>query len=104
MKIELRESPLTFTVRAGDSILVEAAETATTGYTWELEARPPEAAEIAAGSWSGPDAPPGAGGRRNWTVRVLRGPVVRLEAALRRPWQRDAAPEKTASAILNVEG
>jgi predicted secreted protein len=100
--IVLAESPASYTVRAGDTVTVEVEEHPTTGYVWELEARPAEAVAVDAAPSDGGAEVPGSGGRRRWRVKVLRGPVVRLEAFLRRPWERAAPPAKSASAVLTV--
>jgi predicted secreted protein len=100
--ILIGEDPVTAEAPAGEDIVVEADENPTAGYRWQLAIEPAGAAEVLDDSFAASGDTPGAGGRRRWTVRVHAGPRIQLTASLRRPWERDAKAERTATATLIV--
>jgi predicted secreted protein len=100
--ILIGERPVTAEVTAGAEVVVEAAENPTTGFVWQLEAEPADAIEWLQDEFVPDGGAPGSGGRRRWTFRVLRGPRVALQGALRRSWDASSAPARIAVATILV--
>jgi predicted secreted protein len=79
------------TVRAGESIAITLAESATTGYRWSLD-DPGDFDEIGDES-TAPELTPGAAGSRVLRVRPRRSGPLRLRLVKRRRWEQTAVDE-----------
>jgi predicted secreted protein len=93
-----------FEVAVGQEFTITLASNATTGYHWELTAPPDETVvKLVTNAYKSPETRAlGAGGQEIWTFRAM-GPgqtVINLKYV--RPWEKDVAPVKTASYVVNV--
>jgi inhibitor of cysteine peptidase len=86
----------------GDSLVLTLPENATTGYQWVVS-RTPDVLEVVADEAVPPEtAAPGAGGMRRWRWTARRPGSDRLVLELRRPWQREEAPEDAVVVEVSV--
>jgi inhibitor of cysteine peptidase len=91
-------------VTVGQEFNITLASNATTGYHWELAARLDEAVvKLVTSEYKAPETRMlGAGGQEIWTFKaVSRGQTV-VSLKYVRPWEKDVAPEKTASYTVTV--
>jgi inhibitor of cysteine peptidase len=87
----------------GESVLLQLAETPSTGYRWALEASPPEAIEMLATRWVTPaGAGVGAAGRREFSLRIKAPGEIRLNLKLWREWLGDSSVAHRYEFVLRV--
>ena len=87
----------------GQNVLLQLAETPSTGYRWALQASPPEAIEILATRWVAPaGAGAGAAGRREFSLRTKAPGEIRLNLKLWREWQGDSSATHRYEFALRV--
>jgi inhibitor of cysteine peptidase len=95
----------TINLHVGDGVKVTLAENPTTGYKWELLARPEPICVIVTDAYVADSAigTVGAGGARNWEVRAVDKGTATLRLAYRRPWEKDVAPAQAFTLALVVK-
>lgn len=90
-----------YAVATGSSLEVRVPEIGTSGYRWQLSISGPglrlESDQV---ERSGPGI--GAGGRRLFRLLAEEPGRVVVRAELRRPWQRDVAPEQSLEVVVDV--
>jgi inhibitor of cysteine peptidase len=95
----------TINLRVGDGVKVTLAENPTTGYKWELVAKPEPICVIVSDAYvantNGGMA--GSGGVHNWNFRAVDKGTATVGLAYRRPWEKDAAPAQTFTLTLVVK-
>jgi inhibitor of cysteine peptidase len=95
-----RDAPVRAAV--GDSLVLTLPENGTTGYQWVVSGTP-DFLEVVADDVVPPgSAAPGAGGMHRWRWTARRPGSGRLVLELRRPWQRESAPEDTVVVEVSV--
>ena len=92
-------------LRVGDGVKVTLAENPTTGYKWELLARPEPICVIVSDAYVANTAvgTVGAGGVHNWDFRAVDKGTTTVSLAYRRPWEKDVAPVQTFTLTLVVK-
>jgi inhibitor of cysteine peptidase len=92
-------------LRVGDGVKVTLAENPTTGYKWELLARPEPVCVIVSDAYVANTAvgTVGAGGVHNWDFRAVDKGTTTVSLAYRRPWEKDVAPVQTFTLTLVVK-
>ena len=95
----------TLDLRVGDGVKVTLAENPTTGYKWELLARPEPICVIVSDAYVANTAvgTVGAGGVHNWDFRAVDKGTTTVSLAYRRPWEKDVAPVQTFTLTLVVK-
>ena len=95
----------TLDLRVGDGVKVTLAENPTTGYKWELLARPEPICVIVSDAYVANTAvgTVGAGGVHNWDFRAVDKGTTTVSLAYRRPWEKDVAPVQTFVLTLVVK-
>lgn len=78
-------------VHVGDSIQVQLAENATTGYRWHLKSFGDPALRVIDNSFAASQGGYGGGGMRHWTFMADHPAVVPLCFELKRSWEPQAA-------------
>ena len=88
-----------FDVAVGQEFTLTLASNPTTGYHWELAAPPADAiVQLVASEYKAPETQLlGTGGQEIWTFRAVGQGQTVIELKYVRPWEKDAAPIKTAS-------
>jgi inhibitor of cysteine peptidase len=90
-ELEVRRSGQAVQAARGDRIVVLLPENPTTGYGWVLR-DVPEQLELASNEYVPPQSTaPGAGGERRVELVASRPGQARIELALERPWEDEAA-------------
>ena len=85
--------------KVGTEFVLVLDSNPSTGYHWQL-AQPPDSAVVKAlGSTYHPPATamPGAGGSEEWPFRAVGAGRATIALSYVRPWEKDAAPVKTAT-------
>ena len=87
----------------GDEIVVRVPETAATGYRWHVE-RSEGLVEQGDSYDVGANAPPGAGGIREFRFRATAPTTARLELKHWREWEGEKSVTERLSAEITVAG
>ncbi|HEY2821209.1 MAG TPA: protease inhibitor I42 family protein [Candidatus Acidoferrum sp.] len=92
----------TLTLRVGDGVDLSLAENPTTGYRWELLARPEPVCVVVSDAYvANTGGAIGGGGAHTWELRAVDKGTVTVSLGYRRPWEKDVAPaEKFALTIV----
>jgi inhibitor of cysteine peptidase len=95
----------TINLHVGDGVKVTLAENPSTGYKWELLARPEPVCVIVNDAYVANTAigTVGNGGEHHWEFRAVDKGTATVSLAYRRPWEKDAAPAQTFTLTLAVE-
>jgi inhibitor of cysteine peptidase len=84
----------------GATFAVRLPENATTGYQWQVTARPAGVELLADDLIPAADLRPGAGGEHEFRFRAGPAPAGSLVLELRRSWESDREPADTFSVQL----
>jgi inhibitor of cysteine peptidase len=93
----------TLELRVGDGVKLSLAENPTTGYRWELVAKPEPNCVVVNDSYAANTDAIGSGGTRTWEFRAVSQGTGTVSLAYRRPWEKDAAPAQTFKMTLVVK-
>lgn len=90
-------------VTVGETVLLQLAETPSTGYRWSIEASPRDTIEIIESRWIAPDGGGvGAEGKREFRIRIKAPGEIRLGLKLWREWQGEGSVTQHCEIILRV--
>jgi inhibitor of cysteine peptidase len=92
----------TLGLRIGDGVKLSLAENPTTGYRWELVAKPEPNCVVVNDTYVANADAIGSGGTRSWEIRAVSQGTGTVSLAYRRPWEKDAAPAQTFKLMLVV--
>jgi inhibitor of cysteine peptidase len=84
----------------GDSLVVRLPENPTTGYRWQIDAA--TGLTLVADDSARASSAPGAGGERQLRFTAPAPGVFRVEASLRRAWERDTEPQARFQVVIQV--
>jgi inhibitor of cysteine peptidase len=102
-KITQADDQQTVALNLGDNIAVELPCNRSTGYSWDVEHQPSTLELLGSPSYALPsNATPGAEGREIFRFRAVSTGSDTLRLVYRRSWERDAAPAKTFSTMVDV--
>jgi inhibitor of cysteine peptidase len=93
----------TLELRVGDGVKLSLAENPTTGYRWELVAKPEPNCVVVNDSYVAKTDAIGSGGTRSWEFRAVSPGTGTVSLAYRRPWEKDVAPAQTFKMTLVVK-
>jgi inhibitor of cysteine peptidase len=89
-EIEVRSSGEEVEASAGDRIVIQIPENATTGYRWVV-GELPDALQLTENEFLPPTSQqPGAGGQRRVTLVAKRPVQARVQLRLEQPWEGEA--------------
>lgn len=93
----------TIRLSVGDSVKLALAENPTTGYKWEILAKPePEFAIVGDAYVANPaNNPIGGGGTHDWEFRAEKKGTGTLRLGYRRPWEKGPAKMFTLTMVVN---
>src|SRR5882757_9026654 len=91
----------TLTLRIGDGVKLSLAENPTTGYRWELLAKPEPYCVVVTDAYAtNTGGGIGSGGTHNWDFRAVSKGTGTVSLAYGRPWEKDVAPAQTFKLTL----
>ncbi|HMD99549.1 MAG TPA: protease inhibitor I42 family protein [Terriglobia bacterium] len=87
----------------GETLEISLAENRTTGFRWELKSKAETACILVKDAAEPAKGPPGKGGTHRWQFQAVRPGTGEIELEYRRPWERDAPPQRTFQITVRVE-
>jgi len=87
----------------GQRIVLTLPENPSTGYTWSIELPPGVEQQSSTFAPAGA-AMAGSGGRRVWSIKLLRSGEATLRAKLWREWEGDGSVRRRLDITLRVAG
>jgi inhibitor of cysteine peptidase len=89
-------------INVGDTVVVQLAENAASGYRWAWEECPDETLEIVSANYIPTGKGVGGGGYARWTLRTRLPGKVYLRLKQWRLWEGDASVLKRFQVLLTV--
>ena len=86
----------------GDVVDISLAENPTTGFRWELAAKPGPACLLVKSTFEPAVGPPGKGGTHHWHFQAAHSGTAEVALEYRRPWERNTPPAKRFMLSLRV--
>ena len=92
----------TIDVRAGETIVLDLSENATTGYRWALDGPATKLVEVRAGEYKRSSDAIGGGGEVSWTLRAVAPGTAQVKLKLWRQWEGDKSIQKRFGVTLRI--
>jgi inhibitor of cysteine peptidase len=102
IQVDRRYNGREVVLAVGDAVVISLAENPTTGFRWDLVAKPEPACQLVKSTFEPAMGPLGKGGTHRWQYQAVRSGTAEIALEYRRPWERNTPPAQTFKLSLRV--